>query len=286
MPPAPAHARLMDGSALARRLLAEAADDARRFFEEAGRRPHLAAVLIGDDPASVTYVKMKRSRCEQVGIEPSLVALPAAASTAEAVESVKALSDDPAVDGILVQHPVPAHIDERAVFEAIAPAKDVDGVTMRSFAAMAFGLPGFASCTPGAIMHLLDAYGVELTGKRAVVIGRSPILGKPIGMLLLARDATVTYCHSHTRKLPEIVHDADVVVAAVGRPRLVRGNWLKPGAVVIDAGYSDGNIGDVDFAGARRVASLLTPVPGGVGPMTIAVLLQQTITAARARAVT
>jgi 5,10-methylene-tetrahydrofolate dehydrogenase/methenyl tetrahydrofolate cyclohydrolase len=190
---------------------------------------------------------------------------------------------DPTVDGILVQHPVPPHVDERAVFEAIAPTKDVDGVTMRSFATMAFGLPGLVSCTPGGIMRLLDAYGVELAGKHAVVIGRSPILGKPIGMLLLARDATVTYCHSHTDDLPSIVRDADIVVAAVGRPRFVRGDWLKPGAVVIDAGYNDGNIGDVDFDEAVSAASLLTPVPGGVGPMTIAVLLDQTIVAARSR---
>ncbi len=280
---ASAQARLMDGTALSRRALAETTSDARRFLEAVGRRPCLAAVLVGEDPASVTYVNMKRARCEQVGIEPRLIALASTASTAETVESVQALSDDPAVDGILVQHPVPAHVDERAVFEAIAPAKDVDGVTMRSFAAMAFGLPGFASCTPGAIMRLLDAYEVALTGKHAAVIGRSPILGKPIGMLLLARDATVTYCHSHTEGLPDIVRDCDVVVAAVGRPRFVQGDWLKPGAVAIDAGYNKGNVGDVDFDGAMSVASLLTPVPGGVGPMTIAVLLHQTIAAARAQ---
>ncbi len=235
---------------------------------------------VGEDPASVTYVRMKRARCERAGIEPWLVSLPASASTEEAVNAVRGLSEDPTVDGILVQHPVPAHVDERAVFEAIAPTKDVDGVTMRSFAAMAFGLPGPVSCTPGAIMRLLDAYGVELAAKRAVVIGRSPILGKPVGMLLLARDATVTYCHSHTNDLPGIVRDADIVVAAVGRRRFVRGDWLKPGAVVIDAGY-DGNVGDVVFDEAVSVASLLTPVPGGVGPMTIAVLLDQTVHAAR-----
>jgi methylenetetrahydrofolate dehydrogenase (NADP+) / methenyltetrahydrofolate cyclohydrolase len=281
--PAPARARLMDGSALSRRLLAETTNDAHRFLEDVGRRPCLAAVLVGDDPASVTYVKLKRTRCEQVGIEPRLIALPATSSTVETVESVVALSNDPAVDGILVQHPVPSQVDEREVFEAIAPAKDVDGVTMRSFAAMAFGLPGFASCTPGAIMRLLDAYGVEQAGRRAVVVGRSPILGKPVGMLMLARNATVTYCHSHTDDLPDIVRDSDLVVAAVGRPRFVRGSWLKPGAVVIDAGYSDGNVGDIDAEEAMSVASLLTPVPGGVGPMTIAVLLHQTIAAAYAR---
>jgi methylenetetrahydrofolate dehydrogenase (NADP+)/methenyltetrahydrofolate cyclohydrolase len=274
----------MEGTALARDLLAQSELAAQRFREDVGRRPCLAAVIVGDDPASVTYVKMKSARCEQVGIEPRLIALPAAASTAEAVRAVDGLSEDTTVDGILVQHPVPPHVDERAVFEAIDPAKDVDGVTMRSFAAMAFGLPGFASCTPGGILRLLDAYEVELAGKQAVVIGRSPILGKPVGMLLLARDATVTYCHSRTVDLPGIVREADLVIAAVGRARFVRGAWLKPGAVVIDAGYNAGNVGDVDFDEALPVASLVTPVPGGVGPMTIAVLLHQTVAAAQARA--
>jgi len=280
---APARARLMDGTALSQELLGETTKKASDFLRNVGRRPCLAAVLVGDDPASVTYVKMKRARCERVGIEPRLISLPDAASTTEAVEAVRELSHDPTVDGILVQHPVPPHVDEHAVFEAIAPVKDVDGVTTRSFAAMAFGLGGFVSCTPGGIMRLLDAYGVEIAGKHAVVIGRSPILGKPVGMLLLARDATVTYCHSRTNDLPGIVRQADIVVAAVGRRGFIRGAWLKPGAVVIDAGY-DGNVGDVDFEEAVRVASLLTPVPGGVGPMTIAVLLNQTIVAAQAHA--
>lgn len=273
----------MDGTALSQELLAETTEKARNFLRDVGRRPCLAAVLVGEDPASVTYVKMKHARCERVGIEPRLISLPATASTAEAVEAVRGLSDDPMVDGILVQHPVPPHVDERAVFEAVAPTKDIDGVTMRSFATMAFGLPGLVSCTPGGIIRLLDAYGVDLAGKHAAVIGRSPILGKPIGMLLLARDATVTYCHSHTHDLPSILRNADIVVAAVGRPRFVRGDWLKPGAVVIDAGYNDGNIGDVDFDEAVLTASLLTPVPGGVGPMTIAVLLDQTIVAAQSQ---
>ncbi|HSZ06490.1 MAG TPA: bifunctional 5,10-methylenetetrahydrofolate dehydrogenase/5,10-methenyltetrahydrofolate cyclohydrolase [Solirubrobacteraceae bacterium] len=282
---APTHAQLMDGTALSRELLAETTEKARSFLADAGRRPCLAAVLVGDDPASVTYVKMKRAGSERVGIEPRLISLPAKASTAEAVVAVRGLSDDPTVDGILVQHPVPPHVDERALFEAIAPRKDVDGVTMRSFAAMAFELPGFVSCTAGGIMRLLDAYSVELAGKHAVVIGRSPILGKPVGMLLLARNATVTYCHSHTDDLPGILRDADIVIAAVGRRCFVRGTWLKPGAVVIDAGY-DRNVGDVDFDEAVGIASLLTPVPGGVGPMTIAVLLDQTVDAAHAMSTT
>jgi methylenetetrahydrofolate dehydrogenase (NADP+)/methenyltetrahydrofolate cyclohydrolase len=171
-------------------------------------------------------------------------------------------------------------VDERAAFEAIRADKDVDGVTTHSLAAMALGLPGFWSCTPAGIMRLLDEYGVDLSGRHAVVIGRSPILGKPIGMLLLARDATVTTCHSHTTDLAAIVRSADIVVAAVGRPNFVRGDWLKPGVVVIDAGYSSGTVGDVAFDEAVEVADLITPVPGGVGPMTIALLLDQTVTAA------
>jgi methylenetetrahydrofolate dehydrogenase (NADP+) / methenyltetrahydrofolate cyclohydrolase len=276
----PPPGRPMSGVALSQQLLADTTHAARRFLGETGRPPCLAAVLVGQDPASVTYVKMKRSRCQAVGIEARVVALPDTATTAEVVASVRALSDDATVDGILVQHPVPAHVDERAVFEAIAAGKDVDGVTMHSFAAMAFGLPGFASCTAGAIMRLLDAYEVDPAGRHAVVIGRSPILGKPIGMLLLARDATVTYCHSRTQELSAIVGSADIVVAAVGRPRFVRGAWLKPGSVVIDAGYNQGNVGDVDQQEAAGVASLVTPVPGGVGPMTVAVLLRQTAAAA------
>ncbi len=279
----PSTARVMDGTAVSEALLVETTDRARRFAGRTGRRPCLAAVLVGEDPASATYVRMKRNRSERVGIESRLVQLPKSASTPEVVAAVLALSGDAAVDGVLVQHPVPGQVDERAVFEAIAPAKDVDGVTMHSFAAMAFGLPGPVSCTPEGIIRLLDAYGVSLVGAHAVVIGRSPILGKPIGMLLLGRDATVTYCHSHTRGLAEIVSRADVVVAAVGRPRFVRGGWLKAGAVVVDAGSNEGNVGDVAFDEAVTTASLVSPVPGGVGPMTIAVLLHQTVLAAELR---
>ncbi|GAA2750445.1 bifunctional methylenetetrahydrofolate dehydrogenase/methenyltetrahydrofolate cyclohydrolase FolD [Kitasatospora cinereorecta] len=273
-------ARLMDGTALARRTISAAADRAAEITRRTGTAPCLATVLVGEDPASVTYVRMKRNRCEQVGIRSLHVALPTTASTAELVDTIGALSADPAVHGILLQHPVGPHIDERAAFEAIAPEKDVDGVTMHSFAAMGFGLPGFVSCTPGGILRLLDAYGVELAGRHAVVVGRSPILGKPTGLLLLGRDATVTYCHSRTADLPAHLARADVLVAAVGRPRLILGEHLKPGAVVVDAGYNPGNVGDVDFDSAAARASLITPVPGGVGPMTIAVLLEQTVHAA------
>lgn len=273
-------ARLMDGTALARRIVGETAQKAAALADRTGTPPCLATVLVGEDPASVTYVRMKQNRCRKAGIDSRHVALPARTGTEELVGTLRSLSRDPAVHGILLQHPVGEHIDERAAFEAIAPEKDVDGVTSASFAAMSFGLPGFVSCTPGGILRLLDAYGVDLAGKRAVVVGRSAILGRPVGMLLLARDATVTYCHSRTADLPSVLREADVVVAAVGRPRLVHGRDVKPGAVVIDAGYNPGNVGDVDFDSAVERASLITPVPGGVGPMTIATLLEQTVDAA------
>ncbi|MFF3907852.1 bifunctional 5,10-methylenetetrahydrofolate dehydrogenase/5,10-methenyltetrahydrofolate cyclohydrolase [Streptomyces sp. NPDC001848] len=273
-------AQLMDGTSLAKRIVEEAAAKAAEISRRTGTSPCLATVLVGDDPASATYVRMKRARCEKAGIQSRHIGLPATTTTAELIDILAGLSSDPEVHGILLQHPCGPHIDERAAFEAIAPEKDVDGVTTHSFAAMSFALPGFVSCTPGGIMRLLEAYDVDLAGKHAVVVGRSPILGKPAGMLLLAKHATVTYCHSRTTNLSAIVREADVVVAAVGRPRLIRGEDIKPGAVLIDAGYNPGNVGDVDFDTARTRARLITPVPGGVGPMTIAVLLAQTVDAA------
>lgn len=277
-------AQPMMGGELAAALRHSAAAEAARFRDRVGRPPVLAAVLVGDDPASVTYVKMKQRRCAEAGIDSRLVAMSSSATTHEVVGAVRQLSGDPDVDGILVQHPLPRHVDEREVFEGIDPAKDVDGVTMHSLAAMALGLPGLVSATPGAIIRLLDAYGVALAGRHAVVVGRSPILGKPVGLLLLARNATVTFCHSHSVGLDALVGAADVVVAALGRPEFVRGSWIKPGAVVIDAGYNPGNVGDVAFEEAAERANLITPVPGGVGPMTIAVLLEQTVRAASTRA--
>jgi methylenetetrahydrofolate dehydrogenase (NADP+)/methenyltetrahydrofolate cyclohydrolase len=273
-------AQLIDGTAVAASVLAAVAVGSAEFGEVRGRKPCLATVLVGDDPASHTYVRMKRNRCAQVGMDSRHLPLPASTTTTELVREITALSRDPEVDGILLQHPVPAHIDERTAFEAIAPGKDVDGVTMHSFAAMALGECGFHSCTPGGILRLLDAYELPLVGKHVVVIGRSPILGRPVGMLLLGRDATVTYCHSRTLDLAGHVRQADVVVAAAGRPELISGSWIKPGAVVLDAGYNVGNVGDVEFDAAAGVAGYITPVPGGVGPMTIAVLLEQTLAAA------
>ncbi|MES9558454.1 MULTISPECIES: tetrahydrofolate dehydrogenase/cyclohydrolase catalytic domain-containing protein [unclassified Streptomyces] len=276
-------ARLMDGTGPARRIIATSSATAAEIHRRTGTAPCLATVLVGEDPASVTYVRMKRARCEKAGIRSRHVSLPASVGTNGLIERITELSDDPGVHGILLQHPVGPHIDERAAFEAIAPGKDVDGVTTHSFAAMSFGLPGFVSCTPGGIMRLLEEYGVDPAGKHAVVVGRSPILGKPVGMLLLGRNATVTYCHSRTSGLAGIVRQADILVAAVGRPRFLTGADIKPGAVVIDAGYNPGNVGDVGFESARDRAGLITPVPGGVGPMTIAVLLAQTVEAAARR---
>ncbi len=273
-------AQILDGRAVSAGMLDDVKHDVGEFIKEYGRVPVLATVLAGDDPASHTYVRMKSNRCAQVGMTSRRIELDASISTETLVDQIRELSADPGVDGILLQHPVPGHIDERAAFEAIAPSKDVDGVTRTSVAMMAFGEGGFASATPGGIMALLDAYDIPLSGRHAVVIGRSPILGKPVGMLLLARDASVTYCHSRTVDLAAHVREADVVIAAVGRPELIRGEWIKPGAVVVDAGYAD-NKGDVEYAAAAERASYITPVPGGVGPMTIATLLAQTIRAAR-----
>jgi methylenetetrahydrofolate dehydrogenase (NADP+) / methenyltetrahydrofolate cyclohydrolase len=270
----------IDGRAVANEILRDTADRASRFERSAGRKPCLATVLVGDDPASCTYVRMKTNRCRTTGLDSRAHHLAGDASTADVVALVAKLARDETVDGILVQHPMPLQVDERMVFEAISPAKDVDGVTSASFSTMALGGSGFQSCTPGGIMRLLDAYDVDPAGTRAVVIGRSPILGKPVGMLLLARDATVTYCHSKTTDLAAVVGEADLVIAAVGRPELVKGSWIKPGAVVIDAGYNAGNVGDVEYSAAAARARFITPVPGGVGPTTIAVLLAQTVAAA------
>ena len=273
-------AKLMDGAALAARLLAEAKAKVEKIYQSTGVTPTLATVLVGDDPASATYVRMKRKRCEDAGMRSLLLELPQGTSTEELVSEIQKLGTDESVHGILVQHPVPAPIDRRAAFEAIPVAKDVDGVTAGTLGQVILGMPGFAACTPKGIMRLLDEYNVELDGSHAVVIGRSPILGRPMASMSINRHATVTLCHSRTRSLPSLVRNADVVIAAVGKPRFVKGGWIKVGAVVIDAGYNPGNIGDVDFDDAIEPCSLITPVPGGGGPMTIATLIGQTADAA------
>ena len=273
-------AKLMDGRALAKRLLEAAAAKIEKIRKAAGMDPALATVLIGDDPASATYVRMKRKRCEDVGMKSLLIELPLGTTTEELIARIEKLADDPSVHGILVQHPVPKPTDKRAAFEAIPLEKDVDGVSSSALGRVILGMPAFIPCTPAGIMRLLDEYHVELDGAHAVVIGRSPILGRPMASMLINRHATVTLCHTRTRSLPSIVRAADVVIAAVGKPRFVQGGWIKVGAVVIDAGYNPGNIGDVDFEGALEPCSLITPVPGGVGPMTIVTLIDQTADAA------
>ena len=271
---------LIDGKAVSRQILEKTALRVEKIKQLSGVTPCLATILVGADPASVTYTQMKRKRCESVGMRSVKVEMPRATTTEQLVRKITELASDAKVHGILLQHPVPEHIDERAAFEAIPAAKDVDGVTIYSFGAISFNLPGFGSCTPAGIMRLLQAYDIDPTGKHAVVVGRSPILGKPMAMMLLAANATVTICHSRTQNLPDVVALGDIVVAAVGKPKFVQGEWLKPGAIVIDAGYNPGNVGDVDFDAASNRASMITPVPGGVGPMTIAALIEQTATGA------
>ncbi|MFD1721345.1 bifunctional 5,10-methylenetetrahydrofolate dehydrogenase/5,10-methenyltetrahydrofolate cyclohydrolase [Amnibacterium endophyticum] len=275
-------AGLIDGAALAAETLERIAATVHAAVEAGARPPCIATVLVGGDPASHTYVRMKVRRAERAGLATRRIDLPASTTTERLVTVIRSLSADPEVDGILLQHPVPAQVDERAAFEAIAVDKDVDGVTLSSYARMAEGAAGFSSATPGGILRLLDRYDVDVRGMEAVVVGQGPILGRPLSALLLARGATVTSCHLLTRDLRSHVERAELLVAAAGRAGLIPGEWVRPGAVVIDAGYSDGGKGDVDFEGASERARLITPVPGGVGPMTIATLLDQTVAAWRA----
>jgi methylenetetrahydrofolate dehydrogenase (NADP+) / methenyltetrahydrofolate cyclohydrolase len=287
-------ATLIDGKAFAARLRLRIADLAAAFTASAGRKAGLAVVLVGEDPASQVYVRSKGKQTVEAGMASFEHKLPEATTQAELLALVDRLNADPMVDGILVQLPLPKHLDEQAVVEAISPDKDVDGLTPTSTGRLALGLPGLVPCTPlGSLMLLKDVLG-DLSGKDAVVIGRSILVGKPMAQLLLAESCTVTVAHSRTRDLPDVVRRADIVVAAVGRPELVKASWLKRGAVVIDVGINrlapvDGAakgklVGDVAFAEASTVASAITPVPGGVGPMTIAVLLRNTLVAAHRNA--
>jgi methylenetetrahydrofolate dehydrogenase (NADP+)/methenyltetrahydrofolate cyclohydrolase len=270
----------MDGQSLAKRLREQTARRVEEIQRTSGVTPCLATVLVGSHAPSAVYVRMKRRGCEAVRMRSVAVEVPAEADTQRVVDEVRRLVQDSGVHGILVQHPVPAPIDRRAVFEAIPLEKDVDGVTSATLGRIILGLPAFKPCTPGGIMRLLDEYKVPLEGADAVVVGRSPILGRPMASMLINRHSTVTLCHSHTRNLPDITRRADVLIAAVGKPRFIQGDWIKSGAVVIDAGYNPGVIGDVDFDSAVKRAGMITPVPGGVGPLTIATLLEQTAEAA------
>jgi len=271
---------ILDGKALARQMEQELAVRVEKIKNISGKTPILATILVGDDPASATYVRMKSNACQRVGMESLKVILPQSTTTERLLEEIDALNANPDVHGILLQHPVPAQIDERACFDRIALSKDVDGVTALGFGRMALGEPAYGSATPAGIMRLLAHYEIPLKGKEAVVVGRSPILGKPVAMMLLNAHATVTVCHSRTQNLAEVVRRADIIVGAVGKPEFIRGEWIKPGAVVIDAGYHPGNIGDIELAAVVESCSAYTPVPGGVGPMTIATLMAQTVEAA------
>jgi methylenetetrahydrofolate dehydrogenase (NADP+)/methenyltetrahydrofolate cyclohydrolase len=280
-------ARTIDGKAVAAAVRERVRVDVAAYAEETGRVPTLATVIVGDDPASEIYVRNKHKACEEVGMGSVHHGLAAATSEEELLRLVASLGEDDDVDGILVQLPVPAHIDPDAVVAALDPRKDVDGLTPQNAGLLAHGTPGLVPCTPAGVMELLAHEGVELEGAEAVVVGRSKLVGVPVARLLLAADATVTICHSRTHDLPAICRRADVLVAAVGVPELLGADAVKPGAVVVDVGMNrteEGLRGDVDFDAAAASASAITPVPGGVGPMTIAMLLVNTLQAACARA--
>lgn len=272
-------ALVLDGKQLATRIETELASRVAALKARSGRTPILATLLVGADPASATYVKMKGNACRRVGMDSLKIELPETTTTAELLAEIARLNANPDVHGILLQHPVPHQIDERACFDAIALEKDVDGVTCLGFGRMAMGERAYGSATPAGIMTLLKAYNVPLAGKHAVVVGRSPILGKPMALMLLGADCTVTICHSRTRGLPDFIRQADIVVGAVGKPEFIKGEWIKDGAVVVDAGYHPGGVGDIELAAVKDRASAWTPVPGGVGPMTIATLITQTVEA-------
>ena len=279
-------AALIDGKAAAATLRGRIAGEVARFRKATGRAPGLAVVLVGEDPASAVYVRSKGKATLEAGMESFEHRLPADASQAELVALIDRLNDDPAVDGILVQLPLPPQIDERVIITRIDPDKDVDGFHPVNAGRLAIGLHGFVPCTPLGCLKLLQATLGDLTGKTAVVIGRSNIVGKPMALLLLQQSCTVTIAHSRTRDLPDVARSADIVIAAVGRPAMVKGDWLKPGATVIDVGINRtdaGIVGDVDFASASEVAGAITPVPGGVGPMTIACLIRNTLVSAARR---
>lgn len=247
--------------------------------DKKGFVPILATILVGDDPASATYVKMKGNACERIGMKSIRVELPSSTSTEELLDEISKLNSNKEVHGILLQHPVPEQIDERVCFDAIDAKKDVDGVTSLGFGRMSMGEKAFGSCTPQGIMRLLRHYEIEIEGKHAVVIGRSPILGKPMAMMLLNENATVTICHSRTKDLKDQVSLADIVVGAVGIPKFIQGDWIKDNAVVIDAGYHPEKCGDIDLDQVMDRSLAYTPVPGGVGPMTINTLILQTVEA-------
>lgn len=270
-------AKILDGKALALKTEEELSRRVSELAEKSGVTPILATILVGDDPASATYVKMKGNACARIGMQSIKVELPKNTTTDQLLKKINELNQTPAVHGILLQHPVPDQINERVCFDAIDARKDVDGVTCLGFGRMSMGEEAYGCATPAGIMRLLEAYDIDISGKHAVVVGRSPILGKPMAMMLLNANATVTICHSRTQKLEEHIARADIIVGAVGKPEFIKADWIKEGAVVVDAGYHPGGIGDIELEPLTDKASAITPVPGGVGPMTINTLIYQSV---------
>ena len=273
-------ALILDGRSLAQKTEQQLANRVSMLKNKHSEHsPSLATILVGSDSSSATYVRMKQNACKRIGMESITVELPEETTTEELLRKITELNENPNCHGILLQHPVPSQIDERACFDAIELQKDVDGVTCLGFGRMSMGENAYGSATPQGIMRLLEAYDIPLTGKDAVVVGRSPILGKPMAMMLLNANATVTICHSRTNNLPEIVKHADIVVGAVGMPEFIKAEWIKDGAIVVDAGYHPGGVGDIELEPLMERAGAITPVPGGVGPMTINTLIFQTVQA-------
>lgn len=278
-------AQLLDGLAISKQIRADLALNVEKIKADRNITPRLAVILVGEDPASVTYTRMKKKACESAGMISDLIELPADSSQDSVKDVIKRLNEDTTVHGIMVQHPVPDHLDELDILSTVAVEKDVDGISAMSLGRLVLGTADFLSCTPLGIVKLIEHYNLPIKGKEAVVVGRSIILGKPVALALLERHATVTICHSRTQDLDKVVGRADILVAAIGKAEFIKGEWIKPGAVVIDAGYNkvegkDKDVGDVEFEAAAKKASWITPVPGGVGPMTIAMLLSQTVKAA------
>lgn len=271
---------VLDGKDVAKRTEEQLSGRVTALMEKSGATPILATILVGGDPASATYVRMKQNACKRVGMESIAVELPQDTTTGQLLGKIHELNENPNCHGILLQHPVPPQIDERACFDAIALNKDVDGVTCLGYGRMAMGEEAYGSATPQGIMRLLAAYDIDLNGKHAVVVGRSPILGKPMAAMLLNANATVTICHSRTQNLADHIKQADVVVGAVGKPEFIKAEWIKDGAVVVDAGYHPPGVGDIELEPLKERVAAYTPVPGGVGPMTINTLILQSVDAA------
>ena len=270
---------VLDGKLLSQSSEQDLVKRVHLIKEKTGTIPTLATILVGQDPASATYVRMKGNACERIGMDSLKVELSSSTSTSQLLKEIFRLNQNPAVHGILLQHPVPEQINERECFDAIALEKDVDGVTCLGFGNMSMGEAAYGSCTPVGIMRLLKHYDIEISGKHAVIVGRSPILGKPMAMMLLNENATVTICHSKTRGLDKHIQKADILVGAVGIPKFIKSDWIKENSVVIDAGYHPEKCGDIDLNKVEGRCYAYTPVPGGVGPMTINTLLMQTVEA-------